>query len=291
MKYNPTKVTASLVLYHNDKGQVNTLLDCFKQANGLIDCCLYVIDNSDNRECFKWLDKPPLDDGFTIKYTYIGKNLGFGSAHNLAIHMAIANKSELHLICNPDVTFTPNDLNILVTYLNQNPKAVGVGPKLVYPLLDKNRGGQWQYSARLLPTPLDLFLRRFGGQLLRKITDAQYDLKKIAVDKPTVVPVLSGAFILLKADVLNKINGFDSRFFMYLEDVDLCRRASEYGDLVFLPTSVVTHDHGQGSYKSIKLLSYHIRSTFYYFNKWGWFFDKKRRVTNQNAIFEITHKH
>ena len=84
---------------------------------------------------------------------------------------------------------------------------------------------------------------------------------------------------------LVSVGGFDERFFLYLEDTDLCRRLGKRTKLVYLPTAIVIHEHQRGSYKSMKMLLIHIRSAIQYFNKWGWFFDRDRsRINNQTLL-------
>jgi GT2 family glycosyltransferase len=85
------------------------------------------------------------------------------------------------------------------------------------------------------------------------------------------------------------LNGFDERYFMYLEDVDLCRRALQLTKIYYCPETTIVHVFNKGSYKSKLLLWYHIRSAITYFNKWGWFFDKKdMRIII--SIYEISQK-
>ena len=97
------------------------------------------------------------------------------------------------------------------------------------------------------------------------------------------VPSLSGCFMFMRVDVLRKIGGFDERFFMYAEDLDLSRRIGTVSDTIFNPNIIVMHGYDKGSYKSWKLLRFHIFSVFKYFNKWGWFFDSYRKDINKKC--------
>lgn len=101
------------------------------------------------------------------------------------------------------------------------------------------------------------------------------------------VPILSGCFMFVRMDVIGKVGLFDERFFMYSEDVDLCRRIGEISKTVFYPNVAVFHEYEKGSYKNKKLLKYHIRSTIKYFNKWGWIFDRKRADANKKCLNQI----
>jgi GT2 family glycosyltransferase len=93
--------------------------------------------------------------------------------------------------------------------------------------------------------------------------------------------------MFLRASVLRKTGGFDERYFMYLEDVDLSRRIGRVARTVYYPTVCITHAYQKGSYKSSVLLRRHIRSAIRYFNKWGWFFDAERTDVNRAALLAL----
>ncbi len=90
--------------------------------------------------------------------------------------------------------------------------------------------------------------------------------------------------MFVRTTVFEKVGGFDERFFMYAEDVDLSRRIHRNYKTIFYPKVSITHEYEKGSYTNYKLLKYHITSLFKYFCKWGWFFDKERRDINQLAV-------
>ena len=157
-----------------------------------------------------------------------------------------------------------------------------VMPQILYP------NGNIQYLCKLLPTPMDLFGRRFIP--IRKYQEKsadRYELQFTGYDKVMEVPSLSGCFMFMRVDILKKVSGFDERFFMYAEDLDLCRRIGEISKTMFYPTVVVYHEYEKGSYKYWKLLKYHIYSTIKYFNKWGWIFDRKRKLKNEECLSKL----
>lgn len=86
--------------------------------------------------------------------------------------------------------------------------------------------------------------------------------------------------MFMRASVLQEVGGFDERFFMYMEDVDLCRRIGARHMTVFNPTVVVTHGYAKASYQNLKLLGYHVQSALRYFGKWGWLLDAQRKRLN-----------
>jgi GT2 family glycosyltransferase len=99
---------------------------------------------------------------------------------------------------------------------------------------------------------------------------------------------VSGCFLLVRSGILREIGGFDERYFMYLEDVDLVRRVGKSAEVMYEPSVFVVHAYGKGSYRNFKLLAYHILSAIKYFNKWGWFWDPERRRANNLVLESIS---
>ena len=169
--------------------------------------------------------------------------------------------------------------------MEQHPEDCNIMPKLIYP------AGELQYLCKLLPSPIDLIFRRFIP--FKKWKDAinrKYELHSFGYDKIMNIPNLSGCFMFLRTEALKKIGLFDENIFMYLEDIDLNRRIHSQYKTIYYPDATVIHEHQKESYKSKKLLKAHIKSAIYYFNKYGWFFDKERTSINKNIINIVTKK-
>ena len=102
------------------------------------------------------------------------------------------------------------------------------------------------------------------------------------------VPYLSGCFMFLRVESLKKIGFFDDGIFMYGEETDLCRRLIDGGyRTVFNPNATIYHHFEKGSHKSFHLTKIGIQSAIYYFNKWGWFFDEKRKKINKQILDKL----
>jgi GT2 family glycosyltransferase len=97
-----------------------------------------------------------------------------------------------------------------------------------------------------------------------------YEMRQTGYNKIMDVLFLTGAFMLIRSSVLDKIGGFDENFYMYFEDADITRRAAEISRTVFYPYTSVIHLWEQGSHKNIKLFFISLILTVKYFNKWGW---------------------
>jgi GT2 family glycosyltransferase len=151
-------------------------------------------------------------------------------------------------------------------------------PKVYYP------DGEIQYLCKLLPTPFDLIFRRFLPNSWTKKQTEKFELRNSGYNKILDVPYLSGCFMLLRTDALKEVGLFDERFFMYPEDIDLTRRINRKFRTVFYPEVSIVHHHARSSYLNLKMLWIHTTNMIRYFNKWGWFFDRERKIINKKTL-------
>jgi GT2 family glycosyltransferase len=267
-------LTASIVLFNASKIDTKMLFDDIEKS--CIDI-VYVIDNSSN-DRFRFFEK----QYNKIRYIH-NKNFGYGKSHNIAMHEAIDEGSQFHLILNPDIRFSSDAVSVLLSYMNEHNDVVYILPKVIYP------DGTIQYLCKLLPTPFDLIFRRFfpNNKLTQKLNN-KYVLQISGYNKIINPPCLSGCFMFLRLNIIKENNlFFDERFFMYCEDFDFIRRLHRLGKTIYYPDVSIIHDHAKESYKSRKMMIEHIKSAIKYFNKWGWFFDKERKKMNKRVLKEI----
>jgi hypothetical protein len=263
------QITASIVTYNNPIEEVEKAISSF--SNTKLKVRMFISDNSEKNEL-------KIFHSNNIEYIKNEKNLGFGRAHNKIIDL-IKDISEYHLILNPDVYFNKGVLEKLYDFM-QNNKNVGlVMPKVLYP------NGEIQYLCKLLPTPFYLIARKFipSQKILEKI-NTKYELHYKDYSQIMEVPNLSGCFMFVRTDVFNNIGKFDERFFMYMEDTDFVRRIGEKYKTIYFPEVQIYHEYKKDSYKNFKLMKYHMFSAIKYFNKWGWLFDKKRKMINKKIL-------
>lgn len=208
-------------------------------------------------------------------------NLGFGIANNRGFAQA---HGRYVVLLNSDAFLTEGALARAVSFMDAHPRAAAAGARLV------GRDGSWQPSARLFPSLLNHFLTlsglssrypqsRFFGRVDRTWADPNH------VQAVDWVP---GAFTIIRRDILERVGYFDERFFLYYEEVDLCRRFKAAGyEVYYCPEIVVIHLGGESS----KTLTEHtlsksgtqinlwqIRSTLLFYRKhhglltmWAWF--------------------
>jgi GT2 family glycosyltransferase len=90
--------------------------------------------------------------------------------------------------------------------------------------------------------------------------------------------------MIFRISAFNMVGIFDERFFMYPEDIDITRRMHKFYKTIYYPEVSIIHAHQADSYKSRKMLIIHIVNMIKYFNKWGWFFDRERKIINANVL-------
>lgn len=264
-------LNASIVLYRHTLMDIEQLIFSLKGSELVND--IFLIDNSpEENAAFRELP---------FRYIFNGKNLGYGTAHNIAIRHTIEQKTPYHLVLNPDILLKNGVLEKLVTFLNDHPDVGQVMPKVLYP------NGRIQHLAKLLPKPSDLLFRRFLPEKWTKKSNDIFELRHSGYNKIMDVPYLSGCFMMLRTQALEDVGLFDERFFMYPEDIDLTRRIHRKYRTVYYPDASIIHYHEQASYKSGKLLFVHIWNLIKYFNKWGWFFDAERKKINAETLKKI----
>ncbi|WP_227431564.1 glycosyl transferase family 2, partial [Polaribacter reichenbachii] len=199
-----------------------------------------------------------------IEYIAIGKNIGFGSGHNVVIDK-IKNLSNFHLILNPDVNFEKTVIPNLISELKKDESLSMIAPKVLFP------NGEHQYSCRRYPQFLELIARRFAfikPILKSTIYKGQYKDKDLT--SPFYADYLAGCFHLYKTQDFVKLKGFDERYFLYMEDVDICKKIDKLGKRkLYFPKEEIKHVLKQGSSKNLNLFFRHTISVIKYFNKWG----------------------
>lgn len=274
---NNRLITGSLVVYHNPKKDIKKVIDSFL-GYGLTSI-LFIIDNSAD-DSLKSLCNDP-----RVKYVFNNSNIGFGAAQNIAFNKAYQLESEYHILLNPDVYFESSIIKDLIHKVESDASIGLLMPKIVYP------NGDTQHLCKLIPSSKDLILRRFiPFKKIKMRHKNRYELRFFSYNEEAEIPILSGCFMVIRTSVLKTVKGFDERFFMYLEDVDLCRRIGKVSRLVYYPKVKIAHNYEKGSYKNKKLLLYHIKSAIKYFNKWGWVFDKERSEINRRTLLKLNYK-
>ena len=252
----PLSLGASIVLYRTAVRSILPLIEQFL-AQGV--SRLYLIDNSPaGFDAFAGWEPPARVVTIATRI-----NLGYGRANNIAIRDSVR-RHEFHLVCNPDITLGANLLPELCDYLRRHPDVGLLGPRVL------GTDGSLQYLCKRSPSVMDLVVRRFAPAHWFSARRDRYEMRDQSYEREMEPAFISGCFMLFRASILQQLDGFDERFFLYLEDADLSRRAQQLARNRYYPANHVVHVHERGAHKSLKLLMYFGASVWKYFNKWGW---------------------
>ena len=167
-------------------------------------------------------------------YLHGHANIGYGAAHNLVLH---GTGSDYHLVLNPDVELAADALVNGVRWLDAHPDVGALAPPL------RDADGNAVYLCKRYPAVFDLLLRGFAPRFVRRAVPrrlARYEMRDIVdVDPPRDVigvPALSGAFMLVRRDAIDRTGGFDPRFFLYFEDFDWSVRLNAVTRNAYVPS-------------------------------------------------------
>lgn len=171
------------------------------------------------------------------------ENLGFTRGHNLALSQR---KGKHAALLNSDTIVHPGAIRAILEHFERNPGVGVVGPKLLNP------DGSLQYSCRRFPNPVAAAFRNtpLGKLFPNNRFTRDYLMQDWGHDEPRLVDWVSGAALFLREETLEAVGGLDPGFFMYCEDVDICKRAWEAGfEVAYLPSAVITHAIGRSTDK------------------------------------------
>jgi N-acetylglucosaminyl-diphospho-decaprenol L-rhamnosyltransferase len=188
-----------------------------------------------------------------------GGNVGYGTAVNRAV-AEIGPESEFFVVANPDVQWGPCSIDMLLDAARRWPGAGSLGP------LIRDPDGSIYPSARHLPSLVRGGMHAVVGPMWRTNPwTAAYRQDRL---EPSERPVgwLSGSCLLLRRSAFDEIDGFDERYFMYMEDVDLGDRLQKAGwQNIYVSSAEVLHDKGHATGRDpARNLAAHHASTYIY---------------------------
>ncbi len=229
-----------IIVNYNVKEFLSNLLNAIKKAKHDLSLEIFVVDNASSDNSVPYLSKQYPE----ITFIENSRNIGFAKANNQAIRKA---NGTYTLLINPDTLISEDTLTTLKEYMDGHPPTGACGCKILNP-----DGSFAPESRRSIPTPLSALWKVLGLTTLfpRNKTFAEYYLSWMDEDKPSQVPVLSGAFMFFRTQILRELDGFDEQFFMYGEDIDLCYRTSKAGHQIdYVPSTSIIHYKGESTKK------------------------------------------
>lgn len=229
-----------VIVNYNVKHFLEQCLHSVNRALQNIEAEVFVVDNNSvDGSCAMVKEKFP-----QISLIENKDNVGFSRANNQAIKLA---KGKYVLLLNPDTIVEENTFSKIIDYMDEHPKVGGLGVKMI-----DGKGQFLPESKRGLPTPMVAFYKIFGLSAIFKKSKrfGQYHLSYLDKDKIHKVDVLSGAFMFMRKETLDKVGLLDEKFFMYGEDIDLSYRITLGGyDNVYFPETRIIHYKGESTKK------------------------------------------
>lgn len=260
-----------IIVNYNVKAFLSNLLHSIDRAKKDFSVEIIIVDNASVDDSKNYILHRHPD----VTYIYNEDNIGFGRANNQGIEIA---NGKYTLIINPDTLISEDTLDTMFTHMENHPETAAAGCKLLNP-----DGSFAPESRRQIPTPSIAFWKMTGISKLfpKSKRFAGYYMNWLDEDEPSQVDVLSGSFMFYRTEVLKKLDGFDDRFFMYGEDIDLCYRTTQLGyNIDYVPQTSIIHYKGESTKK--ENIDYHIT-----FNKANYIFFRKHFSVGYSFLFRL----
>jgi GT2 family glycosyltransferase len=255
------KVTVVVVNYN--AGEV--ILECLKKVFlSLIELQCIVIDNASADGSLLEIQKKYADD-VRVKIVANDENTGFAAGCNQGLRLA---NTEYILFLNPDCFVDENTIESVLSALDKNSQAGMAGC-----LIHGSNGVEQRGCRRRFPTLLTSLMRLTGLCKIFPQQCQEFDLINTNLPSgPVVVDAISGAFMLVKQAALNDVGVFDEGYWLYGEDLDLCKRFQlKCWDVLFVPTITVQHIGGVcGKKIHNKIIWHQHRGIGRYYYKYYW---------------------
>ncbi len=230
-----------VIVNYNVKHFLDQCLLSVKKAMEGLEAEVFVVDNNSVDGSVKMVREKFPEVHLIANKT----NTGFSKANNQAIQ---ASRGEYILLLNPDTVVEDDTFTKIIAFMDEHPEAGGLGVKMI-----DGKGNFLPESKRGLPTPDVAFYKIFGLSSIfpKSKIFGKYHLGYLDKDKTHEVEVLSGAFMLLQREALNKTGLLDEEFFMYGEDIDLSYRITQAGyKNYYFPETRIIHYKGESTKKS-----------------------------------------
>jgi len=237
---NELKISIVIVNYnveHFLEQCLNSVFNALKNCTGEV----FVVDNNSIDGSVEMVRKK-----FPQVYLIDNKeNLGFSKANNQAIRIS---KGKYVLLLNPDTVVEEDTFEKVISFMDEHPDAGGLGVRML-----DGKGKFLPESKRGIPTPAVAFYKIFGLSALfpRSKKFGRYHLGYLSEFETHEIEILSGAFMLMRKETLDKVGLLDEDFFMYGEDIDLSYRIILGGyKNYYLPETRIIHYKGESTKKS-----------------------------------------
>lgn len=258
------KLSVILVLY-NAREVIEVTLDALYASKVDFDYEVIIVDNNSPDDSVQIIKDKYLSDpavAAKTKLIFNPENFGFGIGNNIGMKQATG---DYILLLNTDTKISPENLQVMVDFISKRPDIGAATCKLI-----KADGQIDPASRRSEPNLVRSFFRLFGFQSLFPKVFGGYNLLNKDPNISSELESCSGAYFLMSREAYEKTGGFDERFFMYGEDLDLCRSIRESGLKIWWhPETTCVHYRGQSSKKTPqKTLFAFYDAMWIYYKKW-----------------------
>ena len=222
-----------------------------------------IVNNGSDRPLAGFADDP------RFRLEQPERNLGYAAGINLALDRLPTSTPYL-LLLNPDVMVERETIGSVVNVLEADPEVGAVTCRLLLP-----SGGLDPACRRSEPTGVTALAKQLGISRVfpTNRTLGRYNLTYLEPDRPHDVDSGTGAFLMLRHRALREVGGrLDERYFLYGEDLDLCRRIREAGYRIrYWPHAEALHVKGSGRIRDARTTRHFYRAMWTYYRKWGRF--------------------
>ena len=275
----PSSLQISVVTHHPDLKLLERCLrklalaiGAAREQGSIRSVAIALIDNSEDRavaaEVIELGRTRFAGSDIQVHYLHGHANIGYGTAHNLALH---GTGADYQLVLNPDVELAPDALANAVRWLDAQVDVGALAPAVT------NARGEPEYLCKRYPAVFDLLLRGFAPAFVRRVFRRRldrYELRdRIDPDADAAVldvPIISGACMLVKRVPIDATGGFDPKFFLYFEDFDWSVRLARVTRIAWLPGFRAVHHGGGAARKGFAHIRWFVRSGIRFYRKHGW---------------------
>jgi GT2 family glycosyltransferase len=267
---SPRPDVSILIVSFNTQRVLRECLESIERESSGLNVEISIVDNDSSDGSPEMIAK----DFPAVHLVRSKVNLGFGAANNAALE---GMRGRYIVLLNSDAFLCPDSLRLAVQHMDANPRAGLGGGKLV------GRDFSWQPSARMFPSIMTDFYvmtglaSRFPQSRIFGSFDRTWADQSVASE----VDWVPGAFSIIRAEVIEQVGFFDPAFFLYSEEVDLCRRIKAAGwQIWYWPDISIIHIGGESSRQvktlemsstGAQLVLWRMRSTLLYYRKHhGW---------------------
>jgi len=224
-----------VIVSYNTRDMLRDCLNSLPAATEGLTVETYVVDNNSPDDSVAMVQSEFTD----VHLIANQENAGFTRANNQALRLCAG---RFVLILNPDTEAEPGALTTLVRYLETHPDVGAVGPKLL------NTDGSLQANGRWFPNPWREFVGHSGLRRLNpKSASPYWEYEREDFDKEWETDTVTGACLMTRHEIMDKVGMLDEDFFMFYEEIEWCWRIRKAGwKIMYVPQARVTH-HWMGS--------------------------------------------